>query len=75
MGACVRPGLFEPSLARLGSLKITCCAASDLRISHRKLHRLNRVELTSDCAKTVPKNHFFQVGLLQAAQKAQILGV
>ena len=41
-------------LARLGRVKITSRACSDLKISHRILHYLNRGKLNADCAKFDP---------------------
>ena len=45
---------FSRQVTPPGKVKITFSAASDLKISHRVLYRLNRGELISDCAKKEP---------------------
>ena len=45
---------FSHQVAPLGKVKITSSGASDLKISHRLVHRLNRGEQASDCAKIDP---------------------
>ena len=42
---------FSHQVAPPGKVKITSSGASDLKISHRLVHRLNRGEQASDCAK------------------------
>ena len=42
---------FSHQVAPPGKVKITSSGASDPKISHRLVHRLNRGEQASDCAK------------------------
>ena len=45
---------FSHQVAPPGKVKITSSGASDLKILHRLVHRLNRGEQVSDCAKIDP---------------------
>ena len=45
---------FSHQVAPPGKVKITSSGTSDLKISHRLLHWLNRGEQASDCAKIDP---------------------
>ena len=45
---------FSRQHAPPDKVKITSSAASDLKISHRLIHWLNRGEQASDCAKIDP---------------------
>ena len=45
---------FSHQVASPGKVKITSSGASDLKISHRLVHWLNRGEQDSDCAKVDP---------------------
>ena len=45
---------FSHQVAAPGKVKITSSGASDLKNSHRLVHRLNRGEQASDCAKIDP---------------------
>ena len=45
---------FSHQVAPPGKVKITSSGTSNLKISHRPIHWLNRGEQASDCAKSDP---------------------